>query len=949
MGVESTPPHTPKVNTNPNVPRKRKREISDVKEISTLQDLEAYEAQDGQNGIRGVTFADDTFFDVPFHSTDDGFDFYPDRMEYLVRQAIHCFEQSDFTPQSGSTPDNVIRLNSGQWQQETTTFGNEAANFDYSVNSSVDPTRRLQDVNDATFAEFFSRPIAIRSYSWGTGTVLSEDFNPWADFFTDPRVINRIANFNLLRAKLNVKIVLNGNGFHYGRILAGYVPLDTFDEMSSFAGLIAQDNIQLSQCPHVFLNPTLSTGGSMQLPFFWHKNYLSVPQSEWNDMGRIYLRTLNALEHANDASDQVTITVFAWASDVELAMPTNRNPSDMVPQSGKEIDEANLKGIVSGPASTVARVAGALSGVPTIGPFAMATSTVAGAVASAARSLGYSRPPVTKNPDPFRPHPTSLLSATMVPDTAQKLTVDDKQELTVDPCIAGIGSDDPLSIVNIAKRESYLHTFDWNIGTGANTLLYNYGVSPCHWDVSGSGLEEAVHLPACATACLPFSYWTGTINFRFQVVCSAHHKGKLQIAYDPAIGFTNGETSFNTNYIKVVDIADENDFTVSIGMAQERNILPRNRTPGGDAVSTMRGTTPLQGQEYFNGVLSVKVLNELTTPNSSTPKDIQVNVFISAGDDFEVFAPGSIPASYVFKPSTITEFENQSGVEIAEHPDAVVASELDKPQHENTDQFAGMMQDNSLLTKVFMGESITSMRQILKRYNFHRRDRLAGPGQVVVNITRPMYPIYRGKIADAVDTASVGPYNYVNTTMLHWMTAPFQGWRGSIRWKYLFKNQINTIPPSETPGANDSVDKVAGYVSRTTGTNNFIKWTTELNERPVYSSDSEAAWDAVFNLNENFVGAGLPTMMAGATYFDGAINPNVEFEVPFYNEYRFKPGKTVNYTKTRTNIEHFRIDAELTTSARSAVESHCAAGEDFQVYFWTGMPRIYLEGQPPLP
>lgn len=864
-------------------------------------------------------------------------------MEYLVGQAIHCIKQSDFSPQSGSTADNTIRLNSGQWQQETTTFGEEPSGYNYAVDSFIDSTRRLQDVNDATFAEFFSRPVRIASYNWGTGTSLSEDLNPWEEYFSHPRIVNRVANFNLLRAKLNIKIVLNGNGFHYGRLIAGYLPLDTYDQASSFAGLVPQDNVQLSQCPHVFLNPTTSTGGSMELPFFYHKNYLSVPNAEWRDMGRLFLRTLNTLKHANNASDQVTVTVFAWASDVELAMPTARNPIGMVPQSGKEIDEANLKGIVSGPASTVAAVAGALANVPAIAPFAMATSTVAGAVASAAKSLGYSRPPVTKNPDPYRPTPTSLLAATVVPDTAQKLTLDDKQELTIDPRIAGIGPNDPMSIVDIAKRESYLNTFDWDIGTATNTTLYNYGVTPMHWAISGAGTDsEAVHLPACAMAALPFNYWTGSINFRFQIVCSAHHKGKLEFAFEPTgLGF-GGDTTFVTNYTKVVDIAEENDFTVTIGMAQVNNIIPCKFTPGGDDLSRVRGASAVTSDTGLNGVLTIKVLNELTTPNSTEANNISINCFVSAGDDFEVFAPNSQPASYTFKPSTLTEFDTQSGLDAGDMPGDVVSDELDKPQQEQTDQFAGDMQDGALLNKVFMGESIRSFRQLIKRYNFHRRELIPKNGQRGW-LTRPMFPIYRGKVANAVDDSSIGKYNYCNTTILHWVTMAFSGWRGGVRWKMLLPNSIvdDTIE-------GQSVVKPAGYVTRVP-INTFVRWETDFDSRPNYTSATQCAYDAVYDLGEDLSGKSAPTMMNGGTYFDGAINPNVEVEIPYYNNLRFKPGKTVNYTTINLNIEHFRIVFDTTSDGNSVMDFHCAAAEDFQVYFFTGMPRLYLEAVPPIP
>lgn len=115
---------------------------------------------------------------------------------------------------------------------------------------------------------FFSRPIKIAEQEWATSTTLGFDIDPWGLYFSNPRVINRLANFNLLRAKLHVKVVINGNGFQYGRAMVSYLPFDVFDSLSSNAALLREDLVQASQQPRIFLDPTTSQGGEMILPFF---------------------------------------------------------------------------------------------------------------------------------------------------------------------------------------------------------------------------------------------------------------------------------------------------------------------------------------------------------------------------------------------------------------------------------------------------------------------------------------------------------------------------------------------------------------------------------------------------------------------------------------------------------------------------------------------------------
>jgi hypothetical protein len=493
-----------------------------------------------------------------------------------------------FEMQSGITSDCSVMKVMNSDKEENVRFRDQLPAYTYNVDSEMDPTRMLQDTNDATLENFFNRPIKIAEIEWGTGATLGVDIDPWDLYFNNTRVVNRINNYNLLRAKLRLKVVINGNGFLYGRVLCAYLPLADYDAITETASLVPEDLVQASQWPHIFLDPTTSTGGEMVLPFFYHKNYLSIPDADWTDMGQLYFRTLNTLIHANGATDQVTISVFAWAEDVSLSVLTSVDTSTLQPQMGEEseIDEANKKGMISGPATAVAKMSNALSVVPAIKPYALATATVAENVAKVAKQFGYCRPPETKNPSPMRVFPTSSLAVTNVPDTAAKLSVDDKQELSIDPRIAGLGASDPMAIKEIAKRESYLTKFEWAQNTTPETLLWNARISPVTWAESSLS-PKSFHFPACAMAAMPFKYWTGSMKFRFQVVCSAFHKGRLKIVYDPNyFGAMSGGrfSEYNVNYTEVIDIADTQDFTIEIGNGQPYTLLERH-TPCVDSVT----------------------------------------------------------------------------------------------------------------------------------------------------------------------------------------------------------------------------------------------------------------------------------------------------------------------------------------------------------------------------
>lgn len=821
--------------------------------------------------------------------------------------------------QSGYEPDVYApKTKDGKFQNIR--FADQRDDYAYTVESIMDPTRMGQDSGDADLGDFFKRPLKIREIEWGTGTNMFDSFNPWSLYFTNPRVANRLANFHLLRCKLHVKIVINGNGFQYGRAIASYLPLAVYDTLSSNTALLRETIVQASQQPHIYLDPTLSRGGEMVLPFFYYKNNMSIPDENYNDMGLMTIRSINMLKHANGASDQVTVSVFAWAEDVSLNVLTSREPTSLSPQSGSEVDEANAKGVVSGKATAVASVARSLTTVPTIGPFAMATASIADGVAGIAKLLGYCNPALTKAPEPIKPTFGSSMANVNVPSVVAKLSLDDKQELTIDPAIAGLGSQDPMNIATIASKESYLTTFNWTLGTAPETLLWNARVDPVTW--ARDGATGGYHFPPCAIAAIPFEYWTGTMNFRFQFVTSAFHKGRVKVVYDPNWLASN---EYNTNYLEIVDISEKSDFTISVTNGQEYTLLTHH-DPISDSQSQMYSTTAYTSKEEGNGVIGVYVVNELTTPNSAVDNDIEVNVFVSMSDDFEVFVPRETFKEFVFKP--------QSGLEVAESENT---DEKDAPEQSISTSLGDRVDDHRWANMVFTGESIKSFRTILKRPSLFTQ---LGPFDTAPtqNYFRMMnFPYLRGNVAGAIhSTAASAPYTYCNTTMLHWVTYCFQGWRGSIRYRLIQQGGHNT---NHRPSYTVQRTRRPGYEAATYSPVNL-------------SNYKEAALDAIYTTpGTQKSRTQFPQGTMGMTYTHSMVNPTLEWEMPYYSRDRFSPGKTQDWTSfssgTRRDTEGFELIVYMQGALPTKLGLYVSAGEDFQVYLWTGMPPLYFENAPP--
>jgi hypothetical protein len=512
-----------------------------------------------------------------------------------------------------------------------------------------------------------------------------------------------------------------------------------------------------------------------------------------------------------------------------------------------------------------------------------------------------------------------------VPDTSQKLTLDAKQELTVDPRVMGLGSTDEMSIKSIAQRESFLTQFSWAVADSAETLLWNTEVSPVLWNE----FDEEIHMPACCFATLPFRRWRGTMKFRFQVVASAFHKGRMKITYDPSYPLTN---EYNTNYTYIIDLAKERDFTVAVGWGHEKSMV-NHRSPGLDPEpyrTTPLGADPLN---FANGILSVFVVNDLTVPNSTVNNDIEINVFVSAGDDFEVFDPDSreIEDLVWFRPQVGEIFSPQMAELTNQNvPDADLTKQEDEPMKlDPSTTLAKPLSDHDHTSCVYYGDPITSFRQCLKRYNYHSA--IASQGAILnktlMNLRNSNFPYYRGYAPGAVHEtivpAPATPYNYCKMTLLNYVTPAFCGRRGGLRWKYL-RTGCNNNTNSQLMAVTRIARPTGGYAQF---------------ENTLITQGGGTQYDRV---RQNAVI--VPHTWDGAVVTSTQQNPVIEAEIPFYLNTRFAPAKQGDLTST---ADGFRLYHWLTTvwdaygTDSAAIHSYVSVGEDFTLGFFTGSPIAY--------
>lgn len=765
-----------------------------------------------------------------------------------------------------------------------------------SYNNVMAAETNAMSTDELPLSEFFSRPIKIATIPWtpalaGFGTTI----NPWTLFFGNKRVINRINNFALLSANLHIKITINGNGFYYGRCMVDYLPLPGFDTSTPRSLSAQSSRTPASQRLNLQVDPTTSSGGEMILPFIWMFDKLSIPTAQWTMMGELNFRELNTLQHANAATTPLELNVFAWADNVSLSLPTSTNSTALVNQSGDEYGGSKFSNM----ATALSGIASGMSDMPIIGDYARASQLAVRGAGALAGMAGFSRPP---NDDPeyiVRRTITNLVN-TDATDGSVKLTVDSKQELSVGSESLNISTPDEMDIKCIASKQSYLTGFFWDLTHAVDDPLFYAKVSPMAFNTE-LATPTNFYPTACMFATMPFRLWRGKMKYRFQVVASSFHRGRLLVTWNPSTAPSN---ELNVLTSAIIDLDKERDVVMEIpwGLPSTMANVPTPSLTDRGYLTNPGAAVYTTDQSYDNGTLAVYVLNTLAVPNTAANALVGVNVYVSMEDAEYAIPDDELIGNLVFT--------NQSGVE----PDI----DVPMPIKDDVDHVMGHTEPSSTTMSTYIGERITSFRTLLKRYCFHMSNVLTPPSantRVYYSARFSTFPYYTG-------TVTSGIYSGVNncrTTFINYLTPAFLAQRGGVRTKLVYVPTGSTIPYFIS-------------VRRTRG-QNYVNNSTDISTST--STESTLNGTAAFA----FAGSGIDIT-------NPAVQPILEIEHPFQRNTRFATAKDRSNTKTHTPVkEAYLLNSYAQCAAiseRHIILRYVAAAEDFSLLLFQGAPAFTI-------
>lgn len=528
---------------------------------------------------------------------------------------------------------------------------------------------------------FLQRPLEMQNFDWtlasGWGTQLGQSVDLPADWLKVKMIREKLSGFLYLRCNFKVRVQVNAQPFHAGRLLIVYIPAKTQQSVNPtneqhFGGLTGY------RCVNLDLSD--ATSAEIKIPFGANISHLDLVKAI-GLLGTVKIFVYSQLTGSSDVQG----TVWLSAEDVEVQMATGLEPAvraqvhmasedpfrnfpgpkenetdkefrqRVVEFSGikEKIDteaiqekEKKRPGIIERVSGSIGNIGSALGWVPVVGTFAAGIGFAAKAVSGIAGLFGWSKPNDIRTTTPFQPV-FQRNFANYDGDSKSKVLALDSENKVCFPSDVFQTDEDEMGIYSIIRNPVFTDRFNMKTEQVPNQVIWKWPVSPAS---CGKGkmiigdFERSIKLNTYLSYLSEmFGAWRGAINYHFKIVKTRFHTGRIRVSFIPSMYEDTPLENLDVNkiYSKVYDIREITsfDFTVPFVFHQPWNSL------------VLMDELELKLSETFpTGLVIVEVLNSLRAP-STVANSIEFLVETSGGTDFQ-FAYPAVDDNYVVVPST---------------------------------------------------------------------------------------------------------------------------------------------------------------------------------------------------------------------------------------------------------------------------------------------------------
>lgn len=694
-----------------------------------------------------------------------------------------------------------------------------------------------------TVDDVLTRPYMIKQGTWTTsqprGGALYETYVPNAvNVFTNFPVVTTMSFFTFLKCNLKFRIQLNSTRFHQGRLIFYFDPLNSRDAYEQGGG--KWDITQFTAMPCAYVDASDSAPIELEIPYQQIHTFMplfnAVGVNEPYYLGTIHLFVLNQLQCSSSASPSLDYTI--WQSFVAPHMHIPMHAHSLPTTQGLESLAQMIPSVVSTAQSGMKFAASAETG------------DIAG-MFSSGKEIFNGIKSITDNldkPTVFIPQSYSSHSSTSHGDG-----IDNTERLTLEPCSITqhpeeiIGDADEMNLSRLVKVPTIINFLNWATSNTTGTYLTSFNVHPMYAYIRIVSDQNYANIFPSNLGMISsrFEYWRGSIMLRFSVVATQFHTGRLLISFIPNFPAKYNQTptydQAKSNNTWILDIQETSDMEICIPFESP---TPWKLVPAYYDTDDSRSSAILDRSNHIEttGRITIFIMNELRTPGNIA-NNIDINIFMNGGDDFELSCPRLEPAHFdvanqnVSIPrheaavtqgleETSTESKTNTPVETrSEQPAKDLSSEVAGATKSSTGLIPDRMDQVDMknanssvpnnpsprmphMTQFFTGERCMNLKSLLRRYGMMAKPIFDSPSTHVGRITINNTPMKTTNLFRA-DASEAGGLSYYPISNMEFFSRMFCFWRGSLRYKLIFAcnnvNQTRIVKIAHLPYTNINI------------------------------------------------------------------------------------------------------------------------------------------------
>lgn len=643
---------------------------------------------------------------------------------------------------------------------------------------------------------FLQKPQLIKAGSFASTDTVSSfaaDAVAFPFFYsTIPMWQEKLRGFFGIRMDLSFRLVVNATRFQQGRYMLLWKPFGGSDSSSAKNLAITAGHVmtltQRTQMPHAEIDINCDTEIEFKIPFSSQYNFCHVRSitagNQYNSLGVIQIYPYVALK-ATAGALTCSYSLYVSAEKIELI-------SVAAPQSGRftttrkgknetnlEQDSANM-GPISSIMAKVNAATSILSGVPLLSSYSQTAGWMADVVGRTAAVFGYSRPVNLVKADRMTKEIFPYIASSDGPDNSFPFSLSYKNELG---SMTGISPTDldEMDFTFLCTIPVYDRIISWIPANPAGLALASWGVGP-HGTSTPSTIvntRSMSHFPPYRYVSNYFKFWRGTMVYKFKIVKTEFHSGRLSFTFTPRTTSQNliaTPSGLDLPYIhrEIVDIRIDNEVTFKVPFVSDTPWKPCFPTSNDDI--------------HLTGIFTINVVDALVAPETVT-QEVSIILEISMAPDVEF----AVPIINPYRTPFYGAVPQMGAFDGGSKPENNTCNEI-------TTSLGAMMSSNDNYTSALLciGESISSVRKYLRRASpFIFTSALAatvGPRLTVIPFGTTMFS--QNGVQNTTPTVAADIYTAFSSLYLYS--------RGSVRLKYI----SDDIPQSR---AGDDVSGIPVY------------------------------------------------------------------------------------------------------------------------------------------